>query len=77
MFIDGFNGCCSTVSAKKRFPQKQGAKTSPVDEQVNTVLCRFIEQNNLGVSETDKTAKAFCEDAVVRVVQSLRRNSND
>ena len=71
MFIDCFNGCCSTVSVKKRFPQKQGAKTIPVEEQVNTVLCRFIEQNNLGVSDKDTTAKASCEDAVGRVVQSL------
>ena len=71
MFIDGFNGCCSTVSAKKRNLQKQGDKRIPVYDQGKTVLCNFLEQNNLDVSDTDTTAKVYCENAVGRVVQSL------
>ena len=71
VFIDGFNGCCSTVSAKKRYLQKQGAKKILFDEQVNNVLCHFLEQNNMGVADTYTTEKASCESAVGRVVQSL------
>ena len=77
MFIYGFNGCCSTVSSKKRYLQNKGAKGVSVDEQVNTVLCHFLEQNNMGVADTDTTEKASCESAVGRVVQSflfLRKN---
>ena len=55
VFIDSFNGCCSTVSAKNRYLKKQGAKSIPVDEQVKTVLCHFLKQNNLGVAGTDTT----------------------
>ena len=57
--------------AKKRYVQKKVAKSIPFDEQVNTVLCHFIEQNNLGVADTDTTAKAACESAGGGVVQSL------
>ena len=71
LFIDGFNGCLSTVLAKKRYLQTQGAKSIPVDKQVNTVLYHFLEQNNMGVADTDTTAKASCEITVVRVVKSL------
>ena len=71
VFIDGFNGCCSTVSSKKRYLQKQGAKRIPFDEKVKTVLCHFLEQNNMGVADTDTTAKVSCESAVGRVFQSL------
>ena len=77
VFIDSFNGCCSTVLDKKRYLQKQGAKRIPVDEQVKTVLCHFLEQNNLGVADTYTTEKASCESAVRIVVQSflfLRKN---
>ena len=70
-FIDGFNECCSTISSKKRYLQKQGSKSILVDEKVKTGLCHFMEQNNLGVADTDTTSKAYCESAVGRVVQSL------
>ena len=69
VFIDGFNGCCSTVLAKKRYLFNQGAKRISFDEQVKTVLCYFLEQNILGVANTDTTAKAFCESTVIRVVK--------
>ena len=69
VFVDSFNGCCSTVFSKNRYLQKQGYKRIPVDEQVNTVLCHFLDQNNLGITDTDPTVKASCESAVVIVVQ--------
>ena len=71
VFIDGFNEGCSTVLAKKRYRQNQGAKRILVYEQVKNVLCHFLEQKNLGVADTDTTAKASYEIAVGRVVQSL------
>ena len=75
--MDGFNGCCYTVSSKKRYIKKQGAKSIQVDEQVKTVLCNFIEHINLGVADTDTTEKTYCESEVRRVVQSflfMRKN---
>ena len=71
MFIDGFNGCCSTVSAKKRNLQKQGDKRIPVYDQGKTVLCNFLEQKTLGVVDTDTTENESCESLVGRFIQSL------
>ena len=77
VFIDGFNGFCSIVSAKKRYIKKQGAKRIPVDEQVKTVLCHFLEQKNLGVADTDTTSKSSCEREMGIVVQSLLFQRNN
>ena len=35
------------------------------------MLCHFIEQNNLGVADTDTAAKASCESAVGRALQQF------
>ena len=75
-FYAGCNNCSSSAKLKEHL-RKIGLKKMTVDQQIQTLLCTFLEDENLGFIVSDFSMKSQCRNAmnrVSRVLQFMRRH---
>ena len=75
-FYAGCNNCSSSAKLKEHL-RKIGLKKMTVDQQIQTLLCTFLEDENLGFIASDFAMKSQCRNAmnrVSRVLQFMRRH---